>query len=306
MAIQIQCPGCKAVLQVDESLAGKQGRCIHCGHRLTVPASGGASVLPGSPSLSDASPEAMVRELYQRGSSALLVVFEPSADGSYDLADVPELSLRCIVTEDINQERFTQLLDGIGKRFGGKKKSGITAAVSPEDQPYELKGDRLGMSLEEFKKRYARSVEGSPQRLPLCSDEAWGANRATLHVQPWHRSAGIVHARVDLPAENDSPTIAGVKTELVLYHFVDGRLYRISAFLPTDLFHQVNESLVAKYGPPAHETKEPRQLVWENRVSSIVLSRGTVHPPEASTLHFIHKELAQAADSRVPKAAEDI
>jgi hypothetical protein len=304
MAIQIECPGCKATLQVDESLAGKQGRCIHCGHRLTVPAVGSTSVAPGSPSLGEASPEAMVRELYQRGGSALLVVFEPSSEGSYDLADVPEISLRCIVTEDINQERFAQLLDGIAKRFGGKKKGQAPAPL--EAQPYELKGDQLGMTLAEFKQKYARSVEGSPQRLPLCSDEAWGADRAALHVEPWHRAAGIVNARLDLPAEDDSPTVAGVKTELVLYHFVDGRLYRISAFFPTDLFHVVSDALLKKYGQPTHETKEPRQLVWDNRVSSIVLSRGTVHPPEASTLRFIHKQLAQIADSRVPKAAEDV
>lgn len=307
MAIQIECPGCKAILQIADELAGRQGKCIHCGHRLTVPTSApdGAAVVPGSPLLIEASPEAMVQELHHRGGSGLLVVFEPSADGSYDLADVPEHRLRCIVTEDIDQERFAQLLAGLGKRFGGKKNGGGPAAA-PEDQPYDLKGDQLGMTLDEFRRRYARSVAGSPQRLPLCSDEAWGADRATLHVQPWHQAVGIVHARVDLPAEDDSPTIAGVKTELMLYHFVDGRLYRISAQFPTDLFHVVDKALVDKYGPPAREAKEPRQLEWENRVSSIVLSRGTVHPRTPSVLNLIHKELLTETESRVPKAAEDI
>ena len=35
--MQIECPRCKATLQVPDELAGKQGKCIHCGHRLVVP-----------------------------------------------------------------------------------------------------------------------------------------------------------------------------------------------------------------------------------------------------------------------------
>ena len=36
------------------------------------------------------------------------------------------------------------------------------------------------MSLDEFKEKYARSGEGG-HKLPLCSDTAWGANKASLH-----------------------------------------------------------------------------------------------------------------------------
>ena len=72
---------------------------------------------------------------------------------------------------------------------------------------YELKGDRLCMSLDEFKHKYARSSEDGREKLPLCSDEAWGANKAALHVAPWHTQAGIIHARIDLPSENNPPTV---------------------------------------------------------------------------------------------------
>ncbi len=40
MFLRIACPGCKAVLQV-EQLAGKQGKCIHCGHKIVVPSQSG-------------------------------------------------------------------------------------------------------------------------------------------------------------------------------------------------------------------------------------------------------------------------
>ena len=35
--MQLECPNCKATLQVPDEMAGKQGKCIHCGHRLVVP-----------------------------------------------------------------------------------------------------------------------------------------------------------------------------------------------------------------------------------------------------------------------------
>src|SRR4051794_26655944 len=147
--MQIDCPGCKATLQVPDELAGKQGKCIHCGHRLVVPGAR-ASVSGIMPSgLHEATPEAMVRELHRRQHSAVLLIFQPSEDGNYDLSNVPDADLKCIATEDINQARFAQVVEGLAKRFAPRKKSQsagssvISGPVAP-DQPYELKGDRLG------------------------------------------------------------------------------------------------------------------------------------------------------------------
>jgi hypothetical protein len=332
MAIQLECPGCKAVLQVEDSLAGKQGKCIHCGARVVVPGQGQgpaakAASLVASPAASstaipplaapapvatalyEATPEAMMRELAARQQSAVLFLFRPSEEGSYDLADVPDSELKCIVTEDITVARFGQLVESIARRFGPRKKAQSQPAANAEVDPlelYELKGDRLGMSLDEFKRKYARGEEGSRERLPLCSDEAWGANRAALHVEPWHRQAGIIHARIDMPAEDNSPTVAGVKTELLLYQFVDGVLFRILATFPTDLYHVVSEAALGKYGPVTNETQKPRVQIWENAASSVVLTRGSVHPPEPSTLVLLHKRLAEQAQSRAPKGTGDI
>jgi hypothetical protein len=46
--------------------------------------------------------------------------------------------------------------------------------------------------------------------------------------------------------------------------------------------------------------------VWENNISRIILTRGTVHPRTYSTLHLVHKELVALAESRAPKASDDI
>lgn len=304
MPIQIECPGCKATLQVADELAGKQGKCIHCGHRLTVPGAR-ASFGGMGPSLFEATPESMVRELHRRQQSALLIIFQPSADGSYDLANVPDADLKCIATEDINQPRFAQIVTGFTKRFAPRKKGQPAAGPTTEDQLYQLKGDRLGMTLDEFKGKYNRGGDDG-QRLPLCSDSAWGANKASLHSEPWHQQAGIINARTDLPTEDNSPTVAGVKTELLLYQFVDGKLFRIAAFLPTDQFHVISEAAIKKYGPVTRDIPKPRQLVWENPIASITLNRGSVHPREASILELVHKQLADLAASRAPTAAADI
>jgi hypothetical protein len=317
MAIQLECPGCKNVLHVDDSLAGKAGKCIHCGQRIVVPGgSGKPAADPIETPLYEASPEAMVRELGTRGHSAVLFLFRPTDEGSYDISDLPASELKCIGTEDINSARFSQWIASVVKKFGARKRApgsgssiiagASSAVISPDQMLYELKGDRLGMSLEEFKQKYSRSSEDGREKLPLCSDEAWGANKASLHVAPWHVQAGIIHARIDLPSENNPPTVAGVKTDLLLYHFVDGQLFRISASFPTDLFHLVSEAAIKKYGPVTSESQRPRQLVWENPLASVMLTRGNVHPPQPSTLIVMHKELAQIAESRAVKGASDI
>lgn len=304
MPIQIECPGCNATLLVADELAGRQGKCIHCGHRVTVPAKASGNGL--SPTVFEATPEAMVRELFRRQQSAVLLVFPTPQNGSYDLAEVADADLKCIATEDINQPRFAQLVASFAKRFGPRKKGGPQPLGPTTDAMlFELKGDRLGMILSEFKQKYHRQVEGG-HKLPLCSDTAFGKDRASLQTEPWHLQAGIVHARVDLPAEDNSPTVAGVKTELLLYQFVDGKLYRIAALFPTDQFHVVSDAAVKKYGPVTRETPQPRQLVWENSFGWVSLLRGSVHPREASVLELVHRDLQQIAASRVPTGAADI
>jgi hypothetical protein len=142
--------------------------------------------------------------------------------------------------------------------------------------------------------------------LPICSDQGWGGAKAELHSETWHRQAGIVHARIDYPSEDNSPTIAGLKTDLLLYHFLDGQLYRIAAFFATDQFHVVSDAVVTKYGPPNREIKQPRELIWENSQSWVHLLRGSVHPRTPSTLNLVHKQLLAVAESRAPKGAADI
>jgi hypothetical protein len=68
----------------------------------------------------------------------------------------------------------------------------------------------------------------------------------------------------------------------------------------------VSEAATNKYGSVTRETQKPRQLVWENPLAWIALTRGSVHPRESSMLELVHRELHQLADSRTPTGAADI
>src|SRR5690349_11181849 len=155
MPIQLECPGCKATLHVPDELAGKSGKCIHCGHRIIVPggpaggapSSGGLPPASGSmsgsllPTLFEATPEAMLRELFRRQQSAMLLIFPTPPDGSYDLTKLPDTDLTYIATEDINQARFVQLATSFAQRYLPRRKASASSVILNADQLlYELKG----------------------------------------------------------------------------------------------------------------------------------------------------------------------
>jgi hypothetical protein len=143
-------------------------------------------------------------------------------------------------------------------------------------------------------------------KMPYCSDSSPGQSNPTLWTEPWHAAAGIVHGRVELPSEGNSPTVAGVKSELFLYHFVDGQLFRMTALFDTEAFHLVREALGQKYGPPTSEIKDPLEVAWENAASTVRLVRGTMRPKKFSSLLLIHHALQRLAESRTPKRGDDV
>lgn len=248
----------------------------------------------------------MLAEIRRRNKSAVLLVFETPKSGAYDLNRQADANVRCYRTDEMSDAQLMQVLEQVGQMSQGMRnqKGGIALQGDPDASAYELKGDRLGMKLEEFKAKYARKIGG--MTMPYCSDASPGQGNPALWTEPWHAAAGLVTGRVDLPSENASPTIAGVKTELLLYHFVDGRLFKISALFDTEAFHLIREAVAGKYGPPASEIREPLEISWQNAVSTIRLVRGTMRPKKASLLQLVHHELQKSAEGRQPKRADDL
>lgn len=331
--IRLECGSCHTFLQVRAELAGQQGRCPKCGSVVAIPppppGSDAPTVImraapppppplpavlptarppepPPSTPLGQATAPDMLAEIARRKKSAVLVVFETPADGSYELSRQATANVRCYRTPDMNNEQLMQVLNQVGRMSQGQpnQKGGLGLQPDAAALPFELKGDRLGMTLEEFKTKHARKIGG--MTMPYCSDALPGQANPTLWSEPWHAAAGIVHARVELPSEGNSPTLAGVKSELFLYHFVDGRLFRMTVLFDTEAFHLVREALAAKHGAPTSEIKDPLELAWTNAVSTIRLVRGTMRPKKFSSLLVIHHELQQLAESRTPRRGDDL
>jgi hypothetical protein len=323
--LRIECGGCGAALQVRPELAGQQGRCPKCGGVVVIPPPAPAAppvppppiaavaaspedtvISRGAMPLTQAQAADVMAEFARRGKSAVLVVFETPADGAYDLNSQADANVRCFRTPDMNESQVMQVLGELGLMSQGQggAKGGVGLAPAAAALPYELKGDRLGSSLADFKTKYARTIGG--MKLPYTSESSPGQANPTLWSEPWHAAAGIVHARVELPSENQSPTLAGVKTELFLYHFVDGLLFRITVLFDTEAFHIVREALTQKLGPPTSEVKDPMEVAWENAPSTIRLVRGTMRPKKWSTLVLVHHELQLLADERLPDRGSDL
>ena len=168
--------------------------------------------------------------------------------------------------------------------------------------PYDLKGDTLGMGLSEFKEKHARTIPGNNKDAPFCSDASPGKKIVTLLSEDWHHSAGIVNCRITYPFEDmkgGKPSLAGAPADMLVYHFVDEKLFKISAWINHGDYRKVRDALLGKYDKPisrktskyinnfgARYTGET--LIWSNGSSTIELieRHGRV---DSSGVYFIHK-----------------
>jgi hypothetical protein len=172
-----------------------------------------------------------------------------------------------------------------------------------------LKTDRLGMALDMFKSKYYRT--GNVDRpAPMCSDANPGLENPLLLYRPELRQAGMVHARTTFPyeahaAKRNIPSIAGAPADLFIYHFVDGKLYKITVFFSQSEFDTVAAAVTAKFGE--HKSKDTRTyqnsfgatftgdvFLWSNAVSELALFE-RAGSTKTSLLLMTHKELDKTA-----------
>lgn len=190
-------------------------------------------------------------------------------------------------------------------------------------EPFDLKGDRLGMLLTDFRAKYARTVQGHNEPAPFCSDTRPGKRIEPLLSEEWFQQAGIVTCRLNFLFEEVrrrpgdlQTTVANVQTKILVYHFVDDRLFRITVWLPHDGFADVKSAMVEKFGPPKSLTKEAYQnafgakfdgetLAWDNGSSAAMLAE-RLGDVKTSGLVLVHKQLNETAESRRPKKLQDL
>lgn len=159
------------------------------------------------------------------------------------------------------------------------------------------------MHLNDFKRKHHREIQGHNETAPWCSDTRPGEGMEPLLSKDYYSNAGLTNCRLDFPFEqlqgNPSPTVAGAETQLLIYEFVDQRLFRIIVLFSNEDFDTVHEALHAKYGTPIEEDKS---FLWSNGVSTIAFKKGRLKR-DPTTLLFVHDELADIADSRRPGPA---
>lgn len=192
------------------------------------------------------------------------------------------------------------------------KPSPPIATPKKAESPYEFKGDQLGMSYDDFKRKHYRTFDaGEPYEVPFVSTKRSVEERkrnpiSTLGEEPWHPDANIIGATVTYPFEDfkdspHTPTLAKIPAKLHLYSFIDEKLYKITFLLPHDGYQAVKEAMIYTYKEPSRsESQELQnrfgatfrgdQLLWDNGVSQILLTErlGNI---DTSAVIFLHTEL---------------
>jgi hypothetical protein len=187
------------------------------------------------------------------------------------------------------------------------------AKLPPERRPFDIKGDRLGMSLAAFQRKYYRQRGPNKTPAPQSSANNPGKDNPMLHYKAEMAKAGIVAAAPVYPSEPyDSPpvtaTIAGVDAESFIYKFIDGKLYEISVSFDQRRFPRVREALKGKFGQPSGKDSEAIKTLigrasggevsrWSNEVSSILLYE---RAGDLTSLLLVNdKQLAAEAERRL-------
>ncbi|MGI9455254.1 MAG: hypothetical protein ACR2NU_01765, partial [Aeoliella sp.] len=298
MPIALECPDCHATIEVDESFAGRSGKCKNCGAKVTVPATSESDPLEGRVPIRDATPEHMIAELARRRIRAVLAYSDPPTESLDDPASKSRQGLNCLKTGNLTEDNVCHLFGQLAEQAKREQARRLEDTMGDASGLFALKDDRLGMDLAEFKKRHRREIAGLGKTMPWCSDETPDKDVPALMAEAWHTGAHIVSCRLDMPAEHNSPSIAGVETESVVYRFLDGKLFQIEALFFTKEFGVVNDSLRKKYGSPTSEHINPRRVTWSSPTSTVELTFGSVRPSRPAHLEFRYDKLFSEAVSR--------
>lgn len=188
----------------------------------------------------------------------------------------------------------------------------FVGAASADSEPFSFKSDTLGDSLETFKERHHEVVGDTIKRtMPACSDEPH--HPAMLLTQDWYEEAGLINCRLHLPFHYTRdgvprPTVGGIDTEMLLYRFVDGQLFKIMAIIGRDKFGELRGAVNQRYGEPsAQEAVQYSNLFgaefdgvvehWCREQTCLSLVERFAGNDQSALIYF-HKDLVEIADAK--------
>jgi hypothetical protein len=185
----------------------------------------------------------------------------------------------------------------------------LAQTPSPKDslstgaQPFGLKGDVLGETLQEFRAKNDRVIALSvlgrdrlaidpslakTKHLPQCTGDATSKGASVPHdvedLTADEERAGVIKCIAALSVNDDldfsdEPTVAGLAAYRTVYSFFHERLYKIESELPAESYQTLRDAFAAKYGKPLvtmsqyqnsfGAKKNGEQLLWKTAVSQI-------------------------------------
>jgi hypothetical protein len=178
--------------------------------------------------------------------------------------------------------------------------------------PYDLKGDRLGMSLGDFRDKHHRNVgdvdvkgkyHEDAHQAPFCEDKGNGLTECQIYF-PFEKAEGKA-----------AETIANAPADL-MFEFVDGKLWGISAVFKQADFETVKKGFTEKFGDPKSSESKMYQnafgatfsgqiLGWNNGTSTILLIERNRNL-NTSSVQMEHTALAAIAKARTSKSKPDM
>jgi hypothetical protein len=207
----------------------------------------------------------------------------------------------------------------LGAAIWGQTKTRAVPAPKPPPvnaQPFGLKGDILGESIEEFRAKNDRSITlgqmgrdrasitpdlATTKHLPQCTNDHPDGNVSlSPDVQSDYETAeekraGVVKCIASLSIDDDldyedSPTIAGVEAYRTVYYFFRDRLYMIKSTLPGKSYPELRNTFVEKYGAPIVSVAQYQnllgakldgeKLLWKTDLSQINIGQRDGEPDD--------------------------
>jgi hypothetical protein len=197
---------------------------------------------------------------------------------------------------------------------------------SPSSQPFGLKGDVLGETIDEFRAHNERIItlgylgteraKFAPElpktkHLPQCSndepDKNGNPSRDVQALTEEEKRAGVIKCIAALSLNDDldfedGPTVAGVNAVRTLYYFFHLRLYMIKSTLPGSEYPALRSAFIQKYGSPLARIAQYQnsmggkftgeELLWRNGVSQIQLGQRDGERDDPATVQLKDMEFS--------------
>lgn len=181
------------------------------------------------------------------------------------------------------QNEWAAVLDG-GKvvsyndgHLDTSKISGADTLPAAPDQAYEIKGDKLGISLADYLQKHPSDCVAQTINPKPGQNSVKASDPNSFHLQCTN------YQQIDSKTFARSLSLANVGMDWQDIDFSEQRLYRIAYTFRQSVFAVIEEAFEMKYGKPSSSSTEDVQnkfgahftrsvIIWKNGVSTITLN----------------------------------